>query len=381
MGEPRYDLTVVISYYTPYVSGLTEAARVITEGLAARGWRVALVASQHDPSLPRRERIAGVDVRRTPVIAHIRKGVVSPTFPIVAARLIRQSRVAQLHLPMIEAGIITKLVAHRTPIAVTYQCDMSLPGNFVNRFVIGRIDGASRTAVRSAALLCASSGDYARTSRVLEPYEHKIVSIPPPCYDRSGGQPSYREGPGLHVGFLGRIVEEKGLTYLVEGFRQLDAPDARLLIGGDYESVAGGSVIDEIRRAAGSDDRIKILGFLPDDKLADFYASLDVFALPSVNSLEAFGIVQVEAMLAGVPVIASDRPGMRIPVLETGFGRLVTPRDPDSIHDALAAMARTTTNWSEARQRARAAYGIEATIDAYEKALSELREDTRAGRR
>ena len=47
--SPRFDVTIVLTYYLPYTSGLTEVARTVAEGLAARGRRVAVVACRHDP--------------------------------------------------------------------------------------------------------------------------------------------------------------------------------------------------------------------------------------------------------------------------------------------------------------------------------------------
>lgn len=370
MAEHAFDVTIAVNYYAPYVSGLTVAARDVAESLAARGWNVAVVASRHDRSLARREEIAGVQVVRTPVVATIGKGVISPTFPSVAARTIRRSRVGNLHLPMIEAGIVSRLVRGRVPLAVTYQCDVVLGSDPVSRLTVRRVDGASRAAARRAAVVIASSDDYARSSRVIAAYAAKTVAIPPPCVDRSGGTARFREGTGLHVGFLGRIVAEKGIEHLVEAFRGLPDPDARLLIAGDYERVAGGSVVERVRDAMAGDGRIRLLGFLHEEQLADFYASLDVFVLPSVNPLEAFGIVQVEAMLAGVPVIASDRPGVSVPVRETGFGALVPAADPVALRDAISAIRRT--EFGDAAARARSTYSVAATVDAYETLLSGL---------
>jgi len=169
------------------------------------------------------------------------------------------------------------------------------------------------------------------------------------------------------VGFLGRLVEEKGIEYLVEAFRSLPRPNARLLIAGNYENVAGGSVVDNVRRAVGGDPRIRLLGFLPEDKLADFYASMDVFALPSINSLEAFGIVQIEAMLAGVPVVVTDLAGLRMPVRNTGFGCIVPPRDSEALAGALEQVA--STSYGDERSRVHSLYGLRGTIDAYEHVL------------
>jgi glycosyltransferase involved in cell wall biosynthesis len=366
-----YDLVVALDYYAPYVSGLTHEAQEVAEQLSARGWRVAVVASQHDPALPIRETINGVDVHRTPVIAHIRKGIVSPLLPLKAAALIRNARVGHLHLPMIEAGMISRLVGSGTPLVVTYHCDVVLGPDLVSSFVLNRLDASSRSAFRRAATVCATSRDYARTSRVLADQANDAVIIPPFCKERSAGVATYRDGTGLHVGFLGRIVEEKGLEYLVEGFAHVEDPNARLLIAGEYSSIAGGSVIDRVRTKAQHDPRVRFLGFVPEERLADFYASVDVFVLPSVNSLEAFGIAQVEAMLAGVPVIASDLPGMRLPVAQTGFGRLVPPRDAPAIHAALCEFMACRGYDSEGRERARARFGLHATIDAYEKVFAE----------
>ena len=95
------------------------------------------------------------------------------------------------------------------------------------------------------------------------------------------------------------------------------------------------SYFNELRSAAAKDPRVSFLGFLQDEDVPDFFASLDVFAFPSVNPLEAFGIAQLEAMSAGLPVVASDLPGVRIPVLRTGNGILVPPGDVPALAMAL----------------------------------------------
>jgi glycosyltransferase involved in cell wall biosynthesis len=206
------------------------------------------------------------------------------------------------------------------------------------------------------------SMDYADASRMAALLAApRTVAIAPPCADRSGGSPRFREGTGRHIGFLGRIVAEKGVEHLVAAFRRVADHDARLLLAGDYSKVAGGSVIARVREAAQGDPRIRILGFVPDEQLADFYASIDVFAFPSVNSLEAFGIAQVEAMLAGVPVVASDLPGVRTPVCETGFGVIVPPADVDALHRGIVDVSADAS----AALRARQIYSAQATIDSY----------------
>ncbi|MGA8255183.1 MAG: glycosyltransferase family 4 protein, partial [Nocardioides sp.] len=272
-----YDLLVCLNYYSPYVSGVTEAARVTAEGLAARGWRVLVVCGRHDDASPSTESINGVDVIRTKVVARIGKGIISPTFVPTVARWAKRARLVHLHAPMLETGAIAAAVGSKAPLVVTYHCDVNLPESALNRFQMSMLDRSHIAAFKRAAAICVTSDDYAASSRLARHLAGRTTEIPPPSLLRPVGRPAFRDGAGLHVGFLGRIVEEKGLEYLVAGFRQL-GPDARLVIGGDFASVAGGSVVDKVMSAIDGDPRVRMLGFVPDEDVADFYASLDIFA-------------------------------------------------------------------------------------------------------
>jgi glycosyltransferase involved in cell wall biosynthesis len=139
-----------------------------------------------------------------------------------------------------------------------------------------------------------------------------------------------------------------------------------LLIGGDFTHVAGGSVVDRVREAIGDDHRIRLMGFVPEQRIGDFYASLDVFTLPSVNAFEAFGIVQAVAMLAGVPVLSSDIPGVRQPVAQTGFGTVVPPGDAAAITRALRAFQANPPDRAAGAAQAHRAFSVSAVLDGYE---------------
>jgi glycosyltransferase involved in cell wall biosynthesis len=368
MSERRRDLAVALSYYAPYVSGLTDTARVIAEGLAGRGWRVTVVATRHDPHLAAREMLGGVEVIRTPVIAHLGKGTISPAFMPTVARVAGRSRAVLLHLPLLEAGLIASLV-RRTPVVSMYHCDVHLPANLANRVQTAVIDISSLVACRRSCAVIAHSADYAHSSRIGTAILPRLRVLPPPCRLWSGGTPIFRDTGGLHVGFLGRLVEEKGIEYLVDAFRTLSDPEARLLVAGDFTSVAGGSVVEAVRRHAAGDPRIRLLGFLPDSRVADFYASIDVLALPSINPLEAFGRVQAEALMLGVPVITSDLPGVRVPLREVALGRIVRPRDANAIADALRAPLPGTEARRRGAARARELWIADDVVEDYARVL------------
>jgi glycosyltransferase involved in cell wall biosynthesis len=358
------DLALALIYYSPYVSGLTNMARDIAEGLAARGRRVTVVTSRFEPDLPLQEEINGVRVLRAPVLARVGRGVISPQLVRLARGTLGRARVASLQLPMLEAGAIA--AGLRTPLVSTYHCDVTLPSGLVNDVQRVVVDTSNRLAMRRSAAVAVTSEDYARHSRMWPSIAPSMEVVAPPCPAPPPGVPTYRETEGPHIGFLGRIVREKGLEHLVRGFRALPDPDARLLIGGDYTHVAGGSVVAQVRAAMGDDPRIRLLGFVPEERVGEFYASLDVFTLPSVNAFEAFGIVQAVAMLAGVPVLSSDIPGVRQPVTQTGFGTLVPPADEAGIARGLQELYRNPPDRAAGMDRARRAFSVSNVLDAYE---------------
>ena len=370
-SPPRYDVLVALNYYAPYVSGVTEAARVTAEGLVARGWRVLVVCGHHDPQTPPTETINGVDVIRTRVAARIGKGIISPSFVPTIARWAKQVRLVHVHAPMLEAGPVAAAVRGRAPLVVTYHCDVNLPDSAFNRFQTSMLDRSHRAAIKRAAAVCVTSEDYADASRLGAELAGRTTEIPPPSVLRPRGRPAYRDGDGLHVGFLGRIVEEKGLEHLVAGFREL-GPEARLIIGGDFAKVAGGSVVDRVTAAIDGDPRIRMLGFVPDEAVADFYASLDVFALTSINSLEAFGIVQAEALMLGIPSLASDLPGVRVPVRRTGFGTVVAPRDAAAITAGLRHLDGATLDRAAGAARAQELFRADRVVEQHADLFTEI---------
>jgi glycosyltransferase involved in cell wall biosynthesis len=112
-------------------------------------------------------------------------------------------------------------------------------------------------------------------------------------------------------------------------------------------------------------ERLRFLGLVEDrQELADIYAASDVLALPS--DTECFGLAQVEAMLCGTPVVASDIPGGRIPVEVTGMGRLAQPGDPRDLAAAIAEVLSKGATYHRPRALIEECFSLARTIDAYE---------------
>lgn len=373
--EKRHEIDVLIglNYYSPYVSGLTNVARDVAEYLAAQGKRVTVVTTQHEPDLPLIEVVNGVTIRRAKVIGRVDRAPLSPGFVRQAIVLGRQAELVNLHLPMPEAGAIAVGIRSKTPLVLTYQCDPPKGVSTKGDLVQTALDISHRAAIRRSSMVVASSIDYAKSSRVLTRFpRERTMAIAPPSWARPTGSPSFRQSGGTHFGFLGRLTSEKGADVLIKAFRAMASQDQRLIIAGEGLHVAGDSALNSALAAAADDSRIVFLGRIPDEALGDFYASIDYFCLPSTNSFEAFGIVQVEALMAGVPVIASDLPGVRTPVQETGGGLLVAPGDVSGFKRALIQAPEIAISGAELTERAVAAYGATRSLVEYQELFETL---------
>jgi rhamnosyl/mannosyltransferase len=227
---------------------------------------------------------------------------------------------------------------------------------------------------RSDAIACASP-QHVSTSRVLGGHRARCVVIPygiplapfERCDPAAVQAIRDRHGPRIVLG-VGRLVGYKGFPHLIDAMA--DVP-GRLLIVGDGPLRA---TLDAQIRARGLHDRVVLLGAV--DDVAPYYHAADVFALPSITPNEAFGIVQLEAMACGRPVVntalASAVPFVS---LDGVTGITVPPADPRALAGALAALLddpeRRARLGAAARQRVRAEFSVETmaarTLALYER--------------
>lgn len=371
-------ILTVLTYYHPHWTGLTAHAVRVAEGLAARGHEVTVLTSQHDPDLPREEVVRGVRVVRLPSKGRFSRGTVTPSFPLAAARLIAASDVVQIHTPLPEALLVALLCrAIGRPLLMTHHGDVVMPAGFGNQILQRVAFQVLRWTAALADGVTSYSSDYADHSALLSPFRHKLHTIYPPVdivspdADRIA---TWRAELGLQgkelIGFAGRWVDEKGFDYLLQALplvrRQI--PEAHLVFAGERR-VAYEDTYEKCRPLVEAErEHVTFLGLLTDpERIADFYGMCSVFALPSRTDM--FALVQVEAMLCGTPVVATDIPGARVVVRETGYGRLVRPRDPASLAEGLVEVIRNRPDYAPTRAGVRRVFDTETTLDGYEAAL------------
>ena len=126
----------VLTYYRPWMSGLTIYVEWLSKALVQQGHEVTVLTSQYDAALPRYDVQAGVKIVRVPVAARISKGVIMPSFGPMAWKLALKSDVIHLHLPQFDApGVALRGRLLNKPVVLTYHCDLQLPPGLFNRLV------------------------------------------------------------------------------------------------------------------------------------------------------------------------------------------------------------------------------------------------------
>jgi phosphatidyl-myo-inositol alpha-mannosyltransferase len=170
----------------------------------------------------------------------------------------------------------------------------------------------------------------------------------------SSGEPAAGLPPGRRLLWVGRLDPQKGFPVAVAAFGALapELPDLSFVVIGDgRDRDAVRSLPPDVRT------RVIMLGPVPHDRLPDYHAVADAFISPATGQ-ETFGLVLVEAMAAGVPVVASDIPGYREVVTSGLDGMLVPPGDAESLARAVRAVLDDPPTAERLRRagRARAAH-------------------------
>lgn len=336
----------VLTYYRPHISGLTIYVERLSRALVRQGHEVTVLTSHYDAGLPLRETIDGVQVIRVPVAFRVSKGVIMPTFGYHATRWTRWADVIHLHLPQFDApGLALRGRLFRKPVVLTYHCDLQLPVGFFNRLVDRVVKTMNQLAGNLADAVVTYTRDYGTSTPFLRQYlGRKLHIIPPPVElaacpaNISQAFTTKHQLAGRPViGISARLATEKGVEVLLNALPLIlkAQPQALVLHAGPYQNVLGEEAYAArleplFKRYAASYRR---LGTLHGEELTAFYQSLDCLVISSLNSTESFGLVQIEAMRSGVPVVASDLPGVRQSVMMTGMGEVV----PIGDHQALAA--------------------------------------------
>ena len=399
------------STYRPLVGGVETVTDRLARGLKVRGHDVSVVTNRYPRSLPASEVVDGIVVRRRvypnllpspgrrPALAILKQvlsvplGIYELASLVTLLRRERPDVVNAHYLSYPAAYVLVAASLAGVPVVLSFHgSDVpSSPYPATYRWV-------GRLSCRHAAVVTCGSEDLAEYLRqavwTLDAAKilvcHFGVDDGLPMAQRLAGEPgteaaviAIAEDAGTEalpytvkrpfVLAAGRLVEKKGMDVAIRAMSHLmdaDSADIMLVIAGS------GPLESELRRLAaevGVSKRVQFLGSVPPDRLRELLAQSLMVVIPS--KWEAFGVIALEAMIAGRAVIATNRGGISEIVVDGRTGVLVPPDDPEAlakaIHELLADADRVASMGAEGRERALGSFGWEAVVARYESFLAD----------
>jgi glycosyltransferase involved in cell wall biosynthesis len=380
-------ILIVLTYYRPHISGLTIYAERLAKAFARRGNQVTILTSQFSKLLPLEEMDEGVRIVRVPVWFRLSKGVIMPKIGWMATRLVMENDVVQLHLPQFDAaGISLRGRLTRKPTITTYHCDLLMPAGILSKAANYAINFMNLLTAVFSHQIVTYTQDYADNSSYVRRFMNKTKIVPPPVilpkidpkevkkFDKTHNP----EGRHPIIGMAVRFATEKGVEVLLKALPLIleKYPQAKVQFVGPYQNIVGEEaylerLLPTIREYEKS-GHWEFVGELQPSEIAAFYPNLDVLVLPSLNSTEAFGLVQIEAMMNGVPCVASNLPGVRQPVTVHNMGRIFEIGDSVGLANAVIEVLKSDLKNSKKAKDEYSRYSPDAVASEYEKLFLEI---------
>lgn len=378
-------ILISLTYYRPHYSGLTIYTERLARALVTKGHQVTVLTSRFRPDLPTEEYRDGVRVIRSSVAFRLSKGVIMPSMPFKGWKLIRDADIVNVHVPQMDAAylaVMARMLGKK--VVMTYHCDLLLPHGIIHRMANWGSTVANEITAQASHLIVTNTQDYALHSPFLKHHLKKVRPVLPPIEVPTVSEEDikyFRDKYGIRenekiIGISARMATEKGVEFLVQAMPEIlkRFPNARVLYNGQYENVLGEEeyakrLMPQIHALG---DRWTFLGIIPPVEQAAFFSVCDVTVLPSINSTESYGMVQVESMFCGTPVVASDLPGVRHAVQASGMGIVVPPRNARALAEAIIRILESPSHYCGNIPEIKSRYASDTIASQYEAIFQEL---------
>jgi rhamnosyl/mannosyltransferase len=367
-------------YYPPVPGGVERFLADLVGALQRRSIATAALVHRERAPLAAGNQVEDPDtrdqtplIRRVPTFGQLLYAPISPGFPWWLDRAIRDFKPDLLHLHVPNTSAFAALVvprARRVPWVVHWHADVA--GVRVDRrlaLAYGFYRPFEQALLRHARAVIATSPPYLEASPALRPWRERCTVNPlgldtgrlvaPDAAALAWAEQRWGE-QGLRVLAVGRLTHYKGHDVLIDAARQL--PEVRVMIAGGGERHA---LLAARINQHGLQARVTLANFVPDEQLYALMASCDLLCLPSLERTEAFGMVLLEAMHFGKPVVVSDIPGSGRGwvVSQAGNGLLTRPGDALSLAEALARLQASPAERARLGEQGRAALARLFAID------------------
>lgn len=324
--------------FYPFIGGVEAYVYYLSKGLVELGHEIDVICANEPPS-KEIDNIDGIKVKRLPYISKIANTNITPNLPYMLAK--ENFDILHTHLPTpwsADWSIIMAKLKNK-PLVVSYYNDVIGEGlaSYIARFYNSTF---LKILLKTADKIIIIQEDYIKFSPYLENYKDKIEVVP--CgVDIDKFKPLNNENTENIIFFLS-ILDEfhkyKGLDYLLEALKTVkkEIPDVKLIVGGK------GNLLEYYKNLAesfGLKNNVEFHGFIPDEKIVDYYNNCKTFVLPSISSSqEGFGIVALEALACKTPVISTEIVGVSDDLKKSNAGIVVPSKNPNKLADAIIRM-------------------------------------------
>lgn len=320
--------------YYPVLGGVENYIKQLAEEMTRRGHEVEVLVTNTGRQTSR-QTISGVPVLKTARWVNIASAPLSPFMPLeYLKRRVSKLRPDIVHLqtpypPGEFTWLLGNIGKQRPRSVITYHSDIVRQKKLL--LLYGPV---LRQVLKQVDLILPTSPQYIQSSDWLRPHAAKCRVVPIGIdyarFAEAAPAPLARTGPLIL--FTGRLRYYKGLQFLLDAMPQVK-PEAKLVL------VGVGPMEAELRAQVarlGLTERVTFAGEISDAELPGYYKAADMFVLPSHERSEAYGIVQLEAMAAGLPVICTELgTGTSYINLQEETGLVVPPANPPALAEAI----------------------------------------------
>lgn len=342
-------IVMLVPYFYPHTGGTEKYVKDLSSALVKEGHEVTVISTNLpvEKNAAAEELMSGFKVIRLPAVNMF--SYLPCTKAKFDLKMLEGYDIVHCHVPSF--GFLREVVGKvKQPVIVTYHCDVTVSEKYygvnVPGFLIKGVEHSSniyaRLLLRKAEVVYNTTKTYADTSPVLKHISnvrHIPIGIFHDQIDAMQKQLglSEKDKNPKQILWLGRMAGNKGCDYTVKALPKILAkfPDVKLVICGDGEEKAHiNEIIDQLKVR----NSIIMLGTVDFKGLVELYYKSLVYIFPSINRLEAFGIVQLEAFANCTPVICSDIPGPNAVMDKGATGLIVPKQDPDAIAEAVNSL-------------------------------------------
>lgn len=323
-------LQIYKDYYPPTVGGIEKHINIVSNGLKKLGIHVEVLVSNTRP-VTISEAIEDIRVTKSAEFGRFASAPINPTMPYILKRMAADFDLLHFYLPNPTAVLSFLLNRIDKPYIVTYHSDIVRQANLKKLYL-----PLESIFLNKASAILASSPNYIESSQVLKNYKNKCkvipigISIERICARHDEQNYILSDGNEKFVLFVGKFRHYKGLHILIDAMKHVKS---KLFIIGD--GVLKKNLVEQVKNSNLS-DKVFFFGELSDEEVYGYMQKCNLLVLPSTHRSEAYGIVLLEAMACGKPVVSTELNTGTSYINQHGkTGIVVKPNDPTALANAI----------------------------------------------